>query len=486
MKNIDSAQNYKTPAGLQNPGPAVNVSQNGFNQPPQTRPKPKKNRVLKLLAAFMALAIIFLGTAAVLRAFNISQKIFVGRTFTFWGQVKQLVSGDDQKLIGEDSGQINILLLGIGGEGHEGPYLTDTMIVAQIRPGQNSVSLVSIPRDYRIDMSAMKGPNGALNYGKQKINAAFALGLGKNLDYATGAAWARQEAEKVSGLKIPYFAVVDFSGFEKAIDEVGGVDVIVDKTFTDAEYPNETYGYLPPQTFTAGPRHMDGKTGLVFARSRHGSNGEGSDFARGKRQKKILEALKQKVLSLNLISNSGTLNQLLDVFASHFVTNLTPSEIFHLYKLNKDGHLSTVVASSLDPSTGIVCDGKDPDDGAYIIFPCEGKTSDDLSAFFKNSFTSGRVAEEKPTIWLGNSTDDPAIYARAEKQLTDAGATVLQVGYSKDFLSQTIFYAANSKPATAQFLKDNFNAAEVSYPPKNMALDKSKVDIVIILGEKNK
>ncbi|MBL8029864.1 MAG: LCP family protein [Candidatus Doudnabacteria bacterium] len=429
------------------------------------------------MTLFVIATAFFLGGTLLLKAYGLSEKIFVGKTFTFWGQVKQIVSGDEQKLVGEDLGQINILLLGVGGEGHEGPYLTDTMMLAQIRPDIGTVSLTSIPRDYQVTLPE--------NFGKQKINAAFALGYGgKEIkNFEKGGDWARQQVEKLSGLNIPYFALVDFSGFEKAIDEVGGIQVDVEKTFTDSEFPNNSLGYLPPQTFKAGLQQMDGKTALIFARSRHGNNDEGSDFARSKRQKKIIESFKEKTLSLNLISDSGTINKLIEVFANHFHTNLSPAEIFRLYKLSKEGKLNSILSSSLDPETKLVCDGKDPDTGAYIIFPCFGKNISDIQTFFKNSFSAGRVSAEGAKIWLGNSTTDTKKYDQAYKQLTEAGAIVYQVGYSKDFLPKTVVFQANKKPATVEFILNILNAKEATIPPKDMNIDPEKVDIVVILGE---
>lgn len=464
--------NYTTKR--QKPSPQINSQTLALQNP--TKPR-HKSRVLKIILALVLLLIVFLVGAAVLRANSVLQKISVGHTWTFFGGFGQIISSlGDKKLIGEDSGQINILLLGVGGEGHEGPYLTDTMILAQIRPDLGTISLISIPRDYQVTL--------ADNYGKQKINAAFAYGLGKekNKDWATGGQWAREQVEKLSGLTIPYFAVVDFSGFETAINQVGGVDVTVDRTFTDAEYPNETFGYLPPQTFTAGSQHMDGKTALIFARSRHGNNEEGSDFARSKRQKKIIEAFKAKALNLNLISDSNTINKLLDVFADHFHTNLSAAEMLHLFKLSHDGKIGSIVSESLDPSTHLLCDGKDPDTGAYIIFPCSGITLADINSFFKNSFTTGKVTEEDARIWLANSTDNSSLYIAAEKQLRDAGAQVYQVGYNKDFLNKTVIYQVNPKPGTAQFIKDNLGAAEAQFPPSGMKIDSSKVDIIVVLG----
>lgn len=460
---------------IQNPKNSLrpNVQISNRNLRPNTG-LPKKSRLLKTVLLFIIVLAILLGGAVYLRASNLAGKIFVGGKFTFWDIPKTLL-GEDQKLLGEESGQINILLLGIGGEGHDGPYLSDTIMLAQIKPETNTVSLVSIPRDFEVTL-----PEG---YGKQKINAAFAYGLGKERnDFNSAGLWARQQVEKISGLTIPYFAVLDFNGFKKAIDIVEGVEVNIETTFTDAEYPNSTFGYLPPQTFKQGLEVMNGERALIFARSRHGNNNEGSDFARSKRQKKIIEAFKTKALSLNLISDSSTLNNLLGVFADHFHTNISPAEILHLYKLTKEEKISRIFSSSLDPATQLVCDGKNPDTGAYIVFVCPNKTPQDIYTFFKNSLSVQNLSEEKPVIWLGNSTDSLQKYTAAEKRLAEAGVNVLQVGYSKDFLSQTIYYIVNPKPATEEFLKTNFGAVKVDYPPKDMKIDNTKVDVIMILG----
>ncbi len=156
------------------------------------------------------------------------------------------------------------------------------------------------------------------------------------MDWNQAGADARQTVETLSGLNIPYFAVLDFAGFKEAIDQVGGVDVVVDRTFTDYAYPADVGdGYLPPITFTAGPQHMDGTTALEFARSRHAAGPEGSDFARSQRQQKIITAFEAKLFQLNIISGASTLNSLLDIFADHFHTNLDPGELYQLYNFYK-------------------------------------------------------------------------------------------------------------------------------------------------------
>jgi len=350
------------------------------------------------------------------------------------------------------------------------------MIVAQIRPDIGGVSLISIPRDYWVNLQ---------NGNQSKINQAFSDGYLKNKDFNQGGQWARAAAENLSGLTIPYFAVLDFSGFEKAINQVGGVNVLVDRTFTDYQYPDSGIGYLPPITFNQGMEHMDGTRALEFARSRHAAGVEGSDFARSARQQKIIQAFKEKVLSLNLVSDAGTINSLLGTFADHFHTNLSPGEILHIYNLVKQKEIKDFVSLSLDPSTSLVCPEIRQETGAYTLVPCPGKTAGDIANFFKNAFTYGKITAEKSMVWLSNSTGDRKAYNEAVNKLTSAGITVLELPYKGQALSQNVFYQVNPKPATAEFIKNTLTATEAEVAPPGVNADKNKVDIIVILGGTN-
>lgn len=445
----------------------------GFNKPR------RKHRLLKSIAGLIVLAILVLGGLAATKAMNLSDKIFVGQKYSFFQKIQFAIRGafGGETLIGENLGQVNILLLGIGGEGHDGPYLTDTMIVAQVRPDLGQATLTSLPRDYLVELP------GSLGY--RKINAAFAEGYNLHKDYSEAGRWATETTEKVTGLKLPYFAVIDFKGFEKAVDLLGGVDVNVDRTFTDYQFPDSGIGYLPPVTFQQGPLHLNGEKALQFARSRHGNNGEGSDFARSLRQEKVINAFKNKAFELNLVTDSGKINSLLNTFADHFHTNINPAEIFRLYNLTKEKNIKKFLSSSLDETTGLVCPKILEDNGAWVLVACQGKTSDDVRNFFKNSFVIGKLKEENPVIWLGTSTDDKTEYAKAYKTIKGAGLTVWEVGYGQGPITENLIYQVNPKPASAEFIKNELKAMEVTTPPPGIKIDKDKVDIIVILGQKN-
>ncbi len=442
------------------------------HQPPNNRPK-RGHRALKWTLGIIVVIILALGVILLARAVHLSNQIFVGNKTSFFKQISRLLQGTtaEARLIGEDTGQINLLVLGIGGEGHDGPYLSDTIMVVQIRPDDKKVSIISIPRDYYAAINGL---------GFRKINNAFAEGFARRKDYNEAGKLARETVEKVSGLTIPYFAVVDFNGFKEAIDQIGGIDMHIDRTFTDYSFPNEKNGYLPPITFTAGNEHMDGERALTYARSRHAAGQEGGDFARAQRQQKVLQAVKEKVLSLNLITDASKINSLLSVLGSHFHTNLRPAEMFHLYNLAKDYSKENILTASLDPDTNLVCNSI-TEDGAYVLSLCPGKTAVDIQNFFDNSFN--RVGPtQSGVVWLADTTKVAANSRQVEQKLTQAGFTVYRFTFSGPTLQQTLVYEVNPLAGAADFIKKELNATQVTLPPPGLKVSKDKVDLVVILG----
>lgn len=465
----------KPTINVYNGSPQVQSHNSGNNNNHDFKLPPKKRPLLKGILILIGVVIVGLGVFVLIRASDITSKIFVGQKNSLFGQVSGLLGGN--KLQGEREGQINILLLGMGGEGHDGPFLTDSIIVAQIRPEDKRVTMISLPRDYLADL----GPE----YGWRKINAAFAEGYENNKNFDEAGKVSRQAVEKISGLTIPYFAVIDFKGFEKAIDLVDGIDVDIERTFTDYTFPDNKFGYIPAVTFKEGPEHMNGKRALIFARSRHAAGPEGTDFARSQRQQKMLQAFKARVIELNLVTDSGKINSLLDVLGDHFHTNISLAEMFHLYEIGKDYNKDNVLSLSLDPATGLVCDGKQESTGAYIIEPCAGKTKEDIKKYFQNSFSTSVLTKENSTVWLADSTSSGKLYSKAAKTLADAGITVLELTYTGATLTQNVVYPVNNKPETLKFIKENLSASEVSLAPPGVKINKEKSDFIIILGSGN-
>jgi polyisoprenyl-teichoic acid--peptidoglycan teichoic acid transferase len=194
-------------------------------------------------------------------------------------------------------GRTNILVLGIGGLTHDGPDLTDTILVVSLNLINKSMTFISIPRDVWSDSL------------QDKINSAYHYGEAKNK--GDGLTMAKVTTEEVLGIPINYSLLIDFSSFTKIIDLVDGIDVNVAVAFTDDEYPitgkendlcngDLTYACRYESIhFDKGIQHMDGTIALKYVRSRHSQSTEGSDFARNRRQQEVIIALKQKMTSLS-------------------------------------------------------------------------------------------------------------------------------------------------------------------------------------------
>jgi polyisoprenyl-teichoic acid--peptidoglycan teichoic acid transferase len=236
--------------------------------------------------------------------------VFITKTLQV-SPLKTLFSIDGMKTY---NNRVNILVLGIAGADREGPNLSDLIVVISYDLKTNHLVTISIPRDIWSD---------AL---RDKINSAYAYGLAKNGKYTDGFNLAKAEVGTIIGQPIHYASAINFDQFEELINFLGGVDVNVENSFVDNEFPiagkeNDLCNDDPEfkcryQTisFTKGLTHMDGKTALNFVRSRHAIGGEGSDFAREKRQQKVIEAIKNKLVAFVKKSDVGNYKKLYDLF----------------------------------------------------------------------------------------------------------------------------------------------------------------------------
>lgn len=461
--------------------PSISTVNVGYNNDKERTPEPlppkksKGKRILKWIVIFFVILGLGFGGFIAVRATGLANKIFVGKSTSVFGRISDLISSQTggNKLQGESDGQINILLLGIGGPDHDGPYLTDTIILAQLRPKDSKATLISIPRDYLVNTKEL---------GQRKINAVFAESYQKDKNWDKAGEKIREVVSKMSGQDIPYFAVIDFKGFKETIDLLGGVDVTIDRTFTDYTFPNSTFGYLPAVTFTEGQEHMDGQRALIFARSRHAAGEEGTDFARSLRQQKIINAAKDKVKALNIVADAGKINQLFTIIGDHFHTNLSPGQLLHAYELTKDFGQDQVASLSLDEKTGLICPQTLEESGAFVLTVCPGKKSTDIEDFFQNSFSGAQINSEKAVVWLADSSTTGQLYKQAETELVNAGLTVYKVIYGGRPLSQSVVYSVNHKPSTSDFIAETLNASPVSLPPPGIKIDPKKVDVIVILG----
>jgi LCP family protein required for cell wall assembly len=191
------------------------------------------------------------------------------------------------------SDRVNILIMGYGGAGHDGAYLTDSLVLMSLLPQSHHTTLISIPRDLWVQYPPNSG-----NY--TKINSIYTLASNSNANPVAGGDALVQKVSLVTGLDVKYWMTINFAGFRKFIDAIGGVDVNVPDAFT-ARYPKNDDPSINASWITVhfnkGMQHMDGATAIVYARARYVTDNpaEGTDFARSARQQLIMKSALAKL-----------------------------------------------------------------------------------------------------------------------------------------------------------------------------------------------
>jgi len=211
------------------------------------------------------------------------------------------VAASDSQVLNNGYDTVNFLLIGSDRRSETGSTRTDTMVVAILRPNEGQVSLISIPRDLWVSIPG---------YDNNRINTAYQVGV-SNDHPGGGPGLLKETIEYNLGIRIDHTAMVDFNGFRKIVDTLGGVDIPVSCSYTDwrlidPDYNPEIEGNWYLYTVNPGVIHMDGDLALWYARSRQKS----SDFDRGRRQQEVLRALFTQAL------HAGTLTRIPELYAN--------------------------------------------------------------------------------------------------------------------------------------------------------------------------
>jgi LCP family protein required for cell wall assembly len=253
----------------------------------------------------------------------------------------------------------NLLILGYGGDGHYGAYLTDSMLVVSLLPQSHHTSLVSIPRDLWV-----KNPYTTL----YKINAIYTDASNNNQDPSAGGEAITREVGSIVGMNVKYWMTINFTGFRELINSIGGIDVDVPDSFS-TQYPNNDDATKDASwkivTFTKGNRHMDGETAIKYARARYAIDNpeEGTDFARSARQQIIIRAIMSKVKQITTWPRMlGALNALQDTIR----TNLSFAD---LAQFTLDMDLNSPQTAHISLSVDNVLAYATSSDGQAIIVP---------------------------------------------------------------------------------------------------------------------
>ena len=273
-----------------------------------------------------------------------------------------------EKLKNNELDRLNILLLGVRGAGDpNGGLLTDTMIIFSLKPNEDKLALISIPRDLYVEIPHR-------NY-KNKINEVYVDGV-EDGGWGTGLEYSKKAVKMVSGLDIHYVVSIDFAAFKEIVDTLGGVRITLDKPFSEKNQFEEGIIELP-----AGSQIIDGDTALLYARARFSS----SDFDRSKRQQQLLLAVKEKAFSLGVVSNPVKMLSIINSLGNHVKTDAELWEIKELVNVLRKTKTDDIRKKVFDTSKdGLLYSSRDSN-GSYILLP-EGDNFRRIQNSCKNIF----------------------------------------------------------------------------------------------------
>jgi len=451
--------------------------------------QPKKRKISNYLIAIIVIVLIFSG-----------QVIMSSQSTTDWlaekgffNKLKHLVVSGDKQIKGEEVDRINILLLGMGGEGHEGPYLADTIILASLKPSTGQVALISLPRDLNVPIA---------NAGWRKINHINAFAeMNKK---GSGGAASIAALSEIFQIPIDYYITADFQGFINFIDEIGGIEVNVENTLNDYAYPIFGEEYNPNYYarfehlyIKAGLQEMDGALALKYARSRHGSGIEGSDFARARRQQLVIEALKNKLLSKEVLLNPVTISRLVNELNRHVSTNLEAWEIIRLWDMFKNISQEKIINKVLSDAPKGMLVSSISSDGAYILLPVTGNFAQ-IRNFVQTIFNEGLepVVETKKldttaSISVKNGTWITGLAGKVASELKEMGLTVNNTSNAPERnVEKTLVFdlTYGNKNEVLEYIKKAHSAEQsFAFPDwvKEYQAQEAAADFVLLLGTDN-
>lgn len=243
------------------------------------------------------------------------------------------------------------LFMGIGGDGHPGGSLTDSIQVVALNNKTNELKIISVPRDLYLKLD---------NCGMGKINEMYQCGEGL-WGSGGGGDFSKSIISQVLGMPINYYVEMNFNGFIDLVNALGGIDI--QNTETINNDPNTGLNIIP------GNYHMDGDFALQYARSRETT----SDFDRSGRQQKIMLALQKKIMSSQIYLNPIKVYKILDILANSLTTDLSNDNALSFLK--KAASFKDTGAYVIDNSKDNLLYSTTSDIGSYILLPVKGDFS---------------------------------------------------------------------------------------------------------------
>lgn len=368
-----------------------------------------------------------------------------------------LLMGIDGSIERDESGEL------------DGTYRSDSMMLARIDPKQKKATLLSIPRDSKVQIGS---------HGVNKINAAHAFG---------GPALAVETVSKLFGVPISHYAEINFDGFIQVINALGGIEVDV---------PIEIDDWRAGGHVAAGRQVLDGDRALIFARSRHSYDDYGDgDIYRSANQRVVLSAVAQKLLSSDALTIAGTIQAISECV----LTDMSLDQIIGLAQSFQGMDASTDIYTGTVPTEsqytgGVWYEIIDEDELKKIMKrvdaglpPSEEDQIDDATGTVIASSGTGQIGGEysvdrTSTIRIRNGNGRDGVCAEAEAILESMGYRNFDTGNANnfDYPKTEVVYKDDKNADFAQQMVQALGVGEAKKDDGDYLFDS---DFLVIIGD---
>ena len=390
--------------------------------------------------------------------------------------------------------RVNILLMGVDRRPDESaPPRTDTLIVLSIDRATGDVSMLSIPRDLWVPL-----PGYDMNV---KINQAYMLGELRGYP-GGGPALAKKTVSELIGYPVHYYVLVDFDGFRKLIDLIGGIEVCVPQTIHDEKFPTDDYGYEVLH-IEAGCQHMDGDLALKYARTRHVD----SDYGRARRQQQVILAARDKVMQAKMLPTLlMRAPQILRSLSGSLETDIPLDQIVVLARLAQKVEPEHIRREVIDNRYG---EEGYTEGGAWILRPNREKLRPLFDSLFaprqqnqdvdalreaiaqataqaatpapeQTPAVDPAILSEQATIVVLNGSGKPGFAAQVTEWLETRGFRVVQFGDVSNVYPHSILVVHSDRPRTREVLMQLFRIRPENVRQSNNLL--TNVDLELFIG----
>jgi LCP family protein required for cell wall assembly len=376
--------------------------------------------------------------------------------------------------------RVTVLLMGLDErdlESGEADARTDSMMLATLDPVSGTAGILSIPRDLWVEIPGFE---------HNRINTAYSLG--ESFDYPAdgqhpggGPGLAMRTVENLLGVQIQYYAVIEFAAFRDMINEIGGIDVLVQEPMEMAIIGRYT------MSLEAKPYHFDGPQALAYARARGTSGG---DFDRSRRQQQVLMAIRDQVLDLgNLPTLIGRAPAIYQDVAEGIHTNLSIDQMIALGAMALQIDPANIRRGVIGPPDMVLLETLP--DGAQVLKPVPDQIrllrdelftlADAVAPSIALDDPASASAQEGARVAVRNGAGIEGLATSTAEYLRGLGVNIVEVGNADRMdYAKTVIIDYTGNPYTSRYLMTllNLDPSQILF----QTVPDSPVDVAVICG----